>query len=406
MAQKNRESGNIPGIIILLALVFCWPVGIFLAILRIALRTQNQKTDAVEEKSTPVAPSHTASKSENRKKKPRRSAGTILSQIGMIAAALLIPAVMWVCLTAGNPVSIAIPSAIFCSLPFVAVTGGFAALYHFFSQRDVRMARIRAIIGSRQSINLMRLSAASGGKLKKVKGDLQKMIDRGEFGDYAYIDLGTNNFMRTPDAIPDAPEQFDYRIVYGDLFKKEERDKSTTDQEAEGEPKVEEDGDYAAIIQQIRRLNDEIQDAEVSERIDRIEAHTRNIFDYVTDHPEAKPQIRTFLNYYLPTTLKLLESYSRIERVGVAGENMRKSKENIERILDLLAVGFEQQVDQLFRNESIDISSDVSVLETMMKKDGLSGKDGFDMASYVDAVTDEINGQSGGAAGAADRNHT
>jgi len=80
------------------------------------------------------------------------------------------------------------------------------------------------------------------------------------------------------------------------------------------------------------------------------------------------------MNYYLPTTLKLLESYSRIERVGVAGENMKKSKENIEKILDMLAVGFEQQVDQLFKNESIDISSDISVLETMMQKDGLGGK--------------------------------
>jgi hypothetical protein len=79
---------------------------------------------------------------------------------------------------------------------------------------------------------------------------------------------------------------------------------------------------------------------------------------------------------------------------------MRKSKENIEHILDLLAVGFEQQVDQLFRNESIDISSDVSVLETMMKKDGLSGKDGFDLASYVDTVSDPFDGPSGGAAAA------
>ena len=113
------------------------------------------------------------------------------------------------------------------------------------------------------------------------------------------------------------------------------------------------------------------------------------------------PQIRTFMNYYLPTTLKLLESYSRIERVGVAGENMKQSKEKIESILDLLVIGFEQQVDQLFKNESIDISSDISVLEKMMKKDGLSGKNDFDTSKYTgfsDGYTDDLSDAFGGAA--------
>ena len=144
-------------------------------------------------------------------------------------------------------------------------------------------------------------------------------------------------------------------------------------------------------------MNDEIADETVSERIYRIEERTRNIFDYVTEHPEAMPQIRTFMNYYLPTTLKLLESYSRIERVGVAGENMKSSKEKIENILDLLVIGFEQQVDQLFRNESIDISSDISVLEKMMQKDGLNGKNDFDVSKFNE-YSDDISDVFGGAA--------
>ena len=228
------------------------------------------------------------------------------------------------------------------------------------------------------------------------------MIDKGVFGDNAYIDLGTNNFMRHPDASPDDPEGFDYRTVYGDVFAKKKA--------AEGEGAAEtpeDDSDearFAKILAEIRRLNDEIEDGPVSDRIDKIEEHTRHIFDYVTEHPEAMPQIRTFMNYYLPTTLKLLESYSRIERVGVAGENMKKSKENIESILDLLVVGFEQQIDQLFRNESIDITADIGVLETMMAKDGLSGKNDFDIASFVDGysdeITDEISDELGGGAAA------
>lgn len=307
------------------------------------------------------------------------------------------------------------------SIP-VLIAAAFFVGAKLVKDRDTEMGRMKKMIGQKESYNLSKLASASGKSLKKVRKQLQKMIDRGEFGDTAYIDLGTNNFMRNPDAEPDNPDAFDYRTVYGDLFAKKIEEQQKNGENAEPEDDSDE-ARFAKIIAQIRRLNDEIQDGPVSERIDRIEAHTRNIFDYVTEHPDMMPQIRTFMNYYLPTTLKLLESYSRIEKVGVAGENMKKSKENIESILDLLVVGFEQQVDQLFRNESIDITADISVLETMMQKDGLGGKSDFDLASYIreaenaaasgsvlepsageetftDGWTDEIgDGLSGGAMG-------
>lgn len=220
-----------------------------------------------------------------------------------------------------------------------------------------RFMRVRTIIGNREQIAISKLAAMADIPVKKAKKTLQKLINRGEFGEEAYLDLEKGTFMRHP-----IPEE--EKLVA--------ESESAFDIEA-----AEQEENYRAIILEIRRLNDEIQDIAVSERIYRIEEHTQNIFDYVTDHPEAKGQIRTFMNYYLPTTLKLLESYSRIEKVGVAGENMKKSKENIENILDMLVVGFEQQVDQLFRNESMDIDSEISVLETMMKQDGLSGKNDF-----------------------------
>ena len=292
------------------------------------------------------------------------------------------------------------------ALPFLAGGAAFTGASVFTRKSDTRINRIRAMVGNRPSMNLARLAAASGASIKQIRKDVQKMIDKGEFGEYAYIDLSTNNFMRTPDAEPDDLEQFDYRTVYGDLLNKDKKNEpkqeKAPEQPAEPEPEKQTDDEFTTIIKEIRRLNDEIADIPVSDRIDQIEAHTRNIFDYVRDHPEAMPQIRTFMNYYLPTTLKLLESYSRIERVGVAGENMKKSKENIESILDLLVVGFEQQVDQLFRNESIDISSDISVLEKMMQKDGLSGKNDFNIQTFVDGYTDEISDDlsAGGAAAA------
>jgi len=267
----------------------------------------------------------------------------------------------------------------------------------------------RIIIGNRSSFNLTKLASACDESLKKIRKDVQKLIEKGEFGDSAYIDLGANNFMRNSYAEPDEPEAFNYRTVYGRLFKDGDKNEKTVDPKKNSTPEENpvseaevsaDNDDFSRILKEIRRLNDDIKDVAVSYRIEQIEEHTKNIFEYVTEHPDSMQQIRTFMNYYLPTTLKLLESYRRIERVGVAGENMKKSKDNIESTLDLLVVGFERQVDLLFRNESIDISSDISVLETMMKKDGLSGNKDFDIRSYEAQYSDDISEDlsSGGAA--------
>jgi hypothetical protein len=106
------------------------------------------------------------------------------------------------------------------------------------------------------------------------------------------------------------------------------------------------------------------------------------------------------MSYYLPTSMKLLESYKRIEQVGVAGQNMQEAKENIEKTLDLLTVGFQQQMDQLFHEESIDISSDIEVLAQMMQKDGLTTHSDFEiheedlLNGYSDEISDDIGESS------------
>ena len=343
--------------------------------------------------SNPYYQAQTA-KNGTRKAEPaqNKAAGEVRSDAykGLLAGGIITAVIAgFSLLFAGLAADAILPFLAVVSIPALIAAGFFTGA-HLVKNRDLEMSRLRKMIGQKESYNLSKLASASGKSLKKIRKQLQKMIDRGEFGDSAYIDLGTNNFMRNPDAEPDNPDAFDYRTVYGDLFAKK-----IEEQQKQGEStEPEDDSDearFTKIIAEIRRLNGEIRDPQVSERIDRIEAHTRNIFDYVTEHPDVMPQIRTFMNYYLPTTLKLLESYSRIEKVGVAGENMKKSKENIENILDLLVVGFEQQVDQLFRNESIDITADISVLETMMQKDGLSGKSDFDITSYI---KEEVSAQS------------
>ncbi len=413
--RNNNANFKIPTIFIILAWIYCWPIGLILTILRGASSSSESKASRTSD----VQKNNGRKKSEardfvevNKTKIKRKTSLKTKIATACSVLSLLFTGYVGLAFAANGFVNFYTGLFGMSIVPLLLLsgllTGGCFIAREIFAKEDAHFNKLRTIIGNRESINLTKLAAASGKDLRKIRKDVQKLIDKGEYGDSAYIDIGTNNFMKYPYAQPDEPEAFDYRTVYGDLFKKDKKDKREKNQDApdadvktnadDGDTTtIEDSGDFAQIISEIRRLNDEIKDAEVSDRIYKIETHTKNIFEYVTDHPEAMPQIRTFMNYYLPTTLKLLESYSRIERVGVAGENMKKSKADIENILDLLSVGFEQQIDQLFKNEYIDISSDISVLEKMMQKDGLSGKNDFDIMSYVDEVSDDIT-DSGTAA--------
>ena len=124
-------------------------------------------------------------------------------------------------------------------------------------------------------------------------------------------------------------------------------------------------------ISEMRRLNDSIEDETISAQIDKMEETTRKIFAHVMEHPQKKSQIRRFLNYYLPTTIKLLNAYDRMDAAGVSGTNIDGTKGKIESMLDTIVVAFDKQLDALFGEEALDISTDITVLEGMMAREGL-----------------------------------
>jgi len=102
---------------------------------------------------------------------------------------------------------------------------------------------------------------------------------------------------------------------------------------------------------------------------------------YAKEHPEKEPSLRQFRNHYLPKTFSILESYARMERMGVAGGNISAAMKDVEDIMDKLVLGFEKQLDALFDSEALDVTTDVSVLENMMTMEGLSDLDPFGAAN-------------------------
>lgn len=236
-------------------------------------------------------------------------------------------------------------------------------------RRSARVARYLAVMGKRGYIAVDELCAVTGKSRKKIESDLDYMVEKGLLGAGAYLDSGRGIFFRSADAFAD----------YANATAKKE---NVTPKEA--------NEDYAGALRAIRSANDRIADPVLSEKIDHLETVAGKIFREVEEHPEKQQQAATFLNYYLPTTLKLLDSYAKFEEAGIEGENLSRAQERIEETMDALIKGFDKQLDDLYRNEAMDIDSDIRVMENMLRRDTASVEDDFGLGgAAVQRAPDE-----------------
>ncbi|MCL1935852.1 MAG: 5-bromo-4-chloroindolyl phosphate hydrolysis family protein [Defluviitaleaceae bacterium] len=95
------------------------------------------------------------------------------------------------------------------------------------------------------------------------------------------------------------------------------------------------------------------------------------IYDFIKEHPEKSNEIRGFVDYYLPTTIKLIDSYIHLVNQGSTGENITNSKAKIENLLQILKISYEKQLDSLFEAKFLDISAEIGVIKNLLKEDGL-----------------------------------
>lgn len=236
-------------------------------------------------------------------------------------------------------------------------------------RRSARVARYLAVMGERGYISVEELCTVTGKSRKKVESDLDFMVEKGLLGAGAYLDSGRGVFFRSADAFADYANE--------------------TAKKANVTPKEANEG-YAGALRAIRSANDRIADAVLSEKIDHLETVAGKIFREVEQHPEKQQQAATFLNYYLPTTLKLLDSYAKFEEAGIEGENLSRAQERIEETMDALIKGFDKQLDDLYRNEAMDIDSDIRVMENMLRRDTASVEDDFGLGgAAVQRAPDE-----------------
>lgn len=221
-----------------------------------------------------------------------------------------------------------------------------------------RFGKYMAIAGDRQTVSITMLASASDVSVRRVEKDLELMLQKGLWGENAYLDLGRGLLVRSAEAA----KEFDRA-----------QEKKAAPQEAEK--------GFCGQLREIRRVNDRIADPIISGKIDRLEELAGKIFRIVDQEPAKKAKAATFLNYYLPTTQKLLDSYADFEESGVSGENVSQAKRRIADTMDKIVEGFERQLDQLYQSDAMDVDSDIRVMEQMLRRDSGGMFGDFDMGA-------------------------
>lgn len=360
--EKQERSDQIWGILIVLAFICFWPLGIGLALMKNAGKlpvigsghnTQYwkqyfQNLTAQRYTPPPMTPQQQAREKKKLKfGKPMRITGIVLSAIGAIA---LLPTSAIALLVSG--LNFAERWSILS--PGLAMLAGGIALLIAGSLREKRSRRMQQyaeIIDPQQGwLSIHALADRVHRPYKQVCEDLEKMTEMAIW-ETAWIDRQRGRLMFTPfTAQTEQPQQ-------------------------ETPPQTSPTSRAEAVLQQIRADNDLIDDEEISRKIDRIEMLTGKIFDYLDQHPEREGDLQTFMDYYLPQTLKTLEAYARLEAQGIETESIRSTKQKISNVLDKLCDGYEKQLDKLFETDAMDITADIAVMERMLKKDGLTEDD-------------------------------
>ncbi|MCC8046497.1 MAG: 5-bromo-4-chloroindolyl phosphate hydrolysis family protein [Clostridiales bacterium] len=270
-----------------------------------------------------------------------------------------------------------------------------------------RFRRYQEVIGTRTYCMIEELASGIGGTSKFVRKDLKDMIRRGYFP-VGYLDrketlLITDQttyqqYVQTEEAYEKRQGAQEAREAENDRrdFAARSADGGTQNAQSQNDKKAgtsgqsQSDGstgqlspEHQALIEEgqryirhIHECNDRIPGKEMTEKLDRLELVVTRIFREAEKNPDAVSDLRKMMSYYLPTTRKLLDAYCDLDDQPIRGQNIETTRTEIEDALDTINTAFENLLDGLYEEQAWDISSDISVLNSMLAQEGLTG-DGF-----------------------------
>lgn len=257
--------------------------------------------------------------------------------------------------------------------PLLPAAGGLALLYAGIRKLDLvkRFENYRDTIGVREHCTIEELAAATASSPKTVLKNVKKMLGKGLFKQAA-LDDSESFLIMTRGAYGqyrEAQAEAQQRRHQQDLAQSVAPDAATSQSPTPEAQALLARGE--AYMARIRANNDAIAGVEISQKIDRIEHVVRTIFQRAAEQPQVIDDLGKLMDYYLPTTVKLLDAYRDLDSQPVQGPNIISSKHEIEATLDTLSNAFEKLLDSIFRDMAWDVSSDISVLRTVLAQEGL-----------------------------------
>lgn len=235
-----------------------------------------------------------------------------------------------------------------------------------------RFEKYLKTLGSKTHCELNQLARMVGKSPKFVRKELKGMIEDGMFLE-GHLDEEETSLITSDDSYVHYLEVKQKQAVQRQQEVVETKKQQDDAEEQKRDARVQEVLDRGnAFIRDIRACNDAIPGQEISDKISRMETLVRKIFDRVEEHPEVVPELKKLMDYYLPMTVKLLKAYADMDAQPVQGENIQNSKREIEATLDTLNTAFEKLLDSIFKTTALDVSSDISVLNTLLAQEGLT----------------------------------
>jgi len=357
---KQGSGGLESWILIILALIFFAPLGLFLLFRKLAGPTGSGGQRArhpydIRREEAGQPPSRATGAARSRQASGQKQAalrmpsgkglivgGTVLAAVFALGALSILTDTLakgtW--LLSLTPI---FATMVFFGAGLVMIASGIG-----LSRKAKRFRKYLALIGRRERIAVEKLAMAMPVSKGRATDDLQEMLDKG-YIPHGYLDYASSMLVLSGEGLQD------------DEPEKKQPEPAPAGMEREDE-----------ILREIREVNDCIRNPELSRKIDRVGEVTGRIFSYLRENPDKENRLRGFLNYYLPTTLKILRAYAQMEAQGIEGENITAAMGRIEGMMDKVADGFERQLDMLFQDQVLDVTSDVAVLEQMLRNDGLS----------------------------------
>ena len=247
-----------------------------------------------------------------------------------------------------------------------------------------RFRHYARMIGNRSYIAIDDLAGMTGRTKKKILKDLKVMTQKRMFLQ-GRLDARETTFMLTDEAYQQYQQaeasrrnrelqEILQKQQKSEPQKQETQQQNKTTYSSEVEKILADGNEY---IRTVRECNDLIPNEEVSNKLYKLEAIMKRIFEQVEKHPESAEDLHKLMDYYLPTTIKLLNAYVDLDKQEIAGANISATKKEIEDVLDVINVAFEKLLDSMFEDTAWDISSDISVMKTMMAQEGLTENKDF-----------------------------